>query len=253
MRNEMMSPTANPDTHRLRAVTSKDGAVLFDLEHDRLLKLNSVAAEMWRQLSAGSTESEVIENIAEQYGVDKQRVAADLRALLVKIAALAVNLYHAKFAPPEQASLEPSLDSSHFRSAPETEEHEAEPTAWLMLCAISGLAMFDLTLSVTSLRSLCHVVQSWPLKRSSSKENPSVIGQVCRAVEQGCVWYPKKALCLQRSAVTTCLLRNRGVAARLVIGARPMPFLAHAWVQVEDSVVNDSSTVKHFYQLLASY
>jgi transglutaminase superfamily protein len=36
------------------------------------------------------------------------------------------------------------------------------------------------------------------------------------------------------------LLRARGVVARLLIGYRPVPFLSHAWVEVEGRVVNDS-------------
>jgi hypothetical protein len=81
----------------------------------------------------------------------------------------------------------------------------------------------------------------------------TLIGQICTAVEKACVWYPKKALCLQRSAVTTCILRSYGVPAHLVVGVRPMPFLAHAWVEAEGSVVNDFPNVRKFYKMLTAY
>lgn len=43
---------------------------------------------------------------------------------------------------------------------------------------------------------------------------------------------PGDTRCLRRSLVLTQLLARRGIAARLVIGARTAPdFLAHAWVE----------------------
>jgi hypothetical protein len=59
------------------------------------------------------------------------------------------------------------------------------------------------------------------------------------AVEEACVWYFKRAACLQRSVVATWLLRRRGFHASLVIGYRPIPFESHAWVEIDGRVVND--------------
>ncbi len=63
---------------------------------------------------------------------------------------------------------------------------------------------------------------------------------VCDAVATAACLYWKPVMCLQRSVCAARLLRARGVAARLVIGYRPDPFLSHAWVEVDDRVVNDS-------------
>jgi hypothetical protein len=73
---------------------------------------------------------------------------------------------------------------------------------------------------------------------------------MCAAVDMACIWYWKEALCLQRSAATACLLRQYGVAAKLVIGAQQMPFKAHAWVEVEDRVVNDKPYMHEMYAVL---
>jgi hypothetical protein len=49
---------------------------------------------------------------------------------------------------------------------------------------------------------------------------------------------PGDTRCLTRSLVLTRLLARRGIAATLVIGARPAPnFLAHAWVECEGEPV----------------
>ena len=63
---------------------------------------------------------------------------------------------------------------------------------------------------------------------------------VCNAVATAACLYWKPVMCLQRSVCAARLLRARGVPARLVIGYRPDPFLSHAWVEVDDRVVNDS-------------
>jgi len=57
-------------------------------------------------------------------------------------------------------------------------------------------------------------------------------------------------LCLQRSAALTILLRRNGRAAEMIIGAQLLPFLSHAWVEVEGLVVNDKPYVTEIFQVL---
>jgi hypothetical protein len=78
----------------------------------------------------------------------------------------------------------------------------------------------------------------------------TLIAKVCHAVDLACIWYWKEVLCLQRSAVTTCLLRRNGIAAQMVIGVQHLPFQAHAWVEVDGTVVNDRSYVREIYSVL---
>jgi hypothetical protein len=76
------------------------------------------------------------------------------------------------------------------------------------------------------------------------------ISHVCSAVDSACIWYWKQVLCLQRSAVTTCLLKDSGLPAQMVIGAQHTPFRAHAWVEVEGRIVNDNSYTNEIYAVL---
>jgi hypothetical protein len=77
-----------------------------------------------------------------------------------------------------------------------------------------------------------------------------VCGRICATVNRAQVYYPKKAMCLQHSAVLTCLLRHHGVPAEMVLAAQEFPPKAHAWVEVEHTVVNDSQQVKTKYREL---
>jgi hypothetical protein len=74
--------------------------------------------------------------------------------------------------------------------------------------------------------------------------------QLCHATDMACVLYVKPVLCLQRSAATAMMLRRNGFNAELVIGARIIPFRAHAWVELEHLVINDKSYTPELYREL---
>lgn len=235
----------------LQLLKSEDGCVLLDIQHDRMLKLNLVAAEMWTLISNGHAESEIVSHLAERYGVSEDRVATDLSDLMRRITELEVGGI-----PLDCAALE--VDSGHYSSHPSypwygtaPSEDSPRPTAAKVLIALFGLAIFDLVLSLFSLQAMCRCVRSWP-RWGSRDATVARIGALCNAVHMACVWYPAKTLCLQRSAVTTWLMRIYGLPAVMKIGVRPTPFQAHAWVEVDGSVVNDWPRVKQFYRVLLS-
>lgn len=109
--------------------------------------------------------------------------------------------------------------------------------AWL------ALALFDLM----GLAGFARVHQRVRRCRVRRRANGAGAEEIVWAVDEACVWYVKRALCLQRSVVATWLLRRHGVPAELVIGYRPTPFESHAWVEVAGRVVNDRPQYqKHF-------
>src|SRR5258706_15804030 len=85
--------------------------------------------------------------------------------------------------------------------------------------ALGWLLLFDL-LSATGFAS----GHAFTRERQTAQRspNPDVTARVCRAVGEACIWYFKRAYCLQRSSVTTWMLRRRGAAAQLVFGFRPV-------------------------------
>ena len=107
----------------------------------------------------------------------------------------------------------------------------------LVVRAWCELARFDL-LRALSTGSTLQLRQVAPRGRKALDGERTTA--VCNAVATAACLYWKPVMCLQRSVCTARLLRARGVAARLVIGYRPDPFLSHAWVEVDDRVVNDS-------------
>jgi len=114
--------------------------------------------------------------------------------------------------------------------------------------ALVGLLLFDLLRLCHSFNKLHRFVTAW---RVASQTAPSdMVSRVSSAVNRACIWYPKRVLCLQRSAVTTCLLRSCGVSATMVIGVQSLPFKAHAWSEVNGNPINERREVQRFYTVL---
>ncbi len=111
--------------------------------------------------------------------------------------------------------------------------------------ALVGLLLFDLMLLGRNFTRMHRIVLN--RKVNKKKRAAQVTREICDALDHACVWYPKRALCLQRSAVMTCLLRSAGVPAQMVIGAQKLPFKAHAWVEVDGRVVNEKTDVQSIY------
>jgi hypothetical protein len=120
--------------------------------------------------------------------------------------------------------------------------------SFLVLKAYLKLIQFDLCLARGNFAPLYDKVRKYPVRQTTPP--PDAVGRICSAVDMACIWYWKEALCLQRSAATSCLLKNHGIFAQMVIGAQQLPFKAHAWVEVEGRVVNDKAYVPEIYAIL---
>jgi transglutaminase superfamily protein len=120
--------------------------------------------------------------------------------------------------------------------------------SFLVLRAYLTLVYFDLFLSKGNFPQVHKKVREYPL--ALAVESRHATETVCGAVDTACIWYWKEVLCFQRSAATTCLLKRYGVPAQMIIGARQMPFKAHAWVEVDACVVNDKPYVREMYDVL---
>jgi len=111
--------------------------------------------------------------------------------------------------------------------------------------AMSMLLAYDILSAHCRFQTIYSMVRGWKVNHKTAA--PSTIDKVSVAVNYACVWYPRQALCLQRSFVTTYLLRKHGIAAQMVLGAQKLPFKAHAWVEVDGRAINERSNVQATY------
>lgn len=124
------------------------------------------------------------------------------------------------------------------------------PVRWLhrhtlLAKALLGLLAFDLLGFARNFPKLHRRVSNWP----TSSQRCFELGQGCGAINDACIWYPKRVLCLQRSAVLTCLLRSGGIPAKMVLGVQSLPFKSHAWTEVDGEAVNERREVQRIYEV----
>lgn len=109
---------------------------------------------------------------------------------------------------------------------------------WLVVCGLYEIVRYD---AVLRLRGSGAILRQVTRQRVAARSvSPDLEQAICDTVLLATCLYWKPVLCLQRSVCTTRLLRKHGVNARLVIGYRPAPFFAHAWVEVNGRVVYGS-------------
>jgi hypothetical protein len=110
------------------------------------------------------------------------------------------------------------------------------------------LIAHDIFMARHDIAALHRQIKEYPLRvidpQGSAKE------PLCRCLDIACVFYPKRALCLQRSAVLVRMLRRRGLPAHLVIGAQKLPFKAHAWVEIDGRIIDDRLAEREKFHIL---
>ncbi len=211
----------------VRSTTEKDGVVLLDINDDAMFALNPIGSYVWTKLALGITVDQIITDLGEDTGESRAVIEPDVLNFI------------------NELSVQGILEKAKPLVATER---------YLFRLAMLRLLSFDLLVLQSKLmrqrpfRNVHKMVQRWPV--SSLGKKYASLESVCEAVERASNWYPKTVLCLQRSAVTACLLRDQGIFAQMVIGARKVPFSAHAWVEVDGRIVNDKSTIGQRYSVM---
>lgn len=233
------------------SVSDPDGTTILDFRGNRIYSLIGIGSIVWSQLASSSrslTFDELLERLSNQFNaVARVQIEQDLTALLASFRNCAlVQSAH------ETSMLESSFRQTLFRAVLLgvrtilTVLLTARMTA---VAAIFCLAAITLTLKTAGFDSLCKALRTWPVSSRSRAVQPE--SAIPKAVERAALWYPRLALCLQKSAAVAVLLRESGIACEMVIACRRLPFKAHAWVEVNGRVVNDNVKVQQVFKELA--
>lgn len=237
--------TMHPATW-VREVQTEDGAALLDIRNGICLSLTPVAVEIWRRLKVHFSQQEILVSLRAQFPeVPEYTLRDDLAQYLEDLRDRGL-LVDAEDVIP--SSSVPRL-LRIFQSGHHTESLNGDGTerlfSHLTANAFIGLLLFDLLSFRGKFVGVHNAVKDWPT--ASICAPADTVERVCAAVNYACSWYPKRVLCLQRAALTTCLLRRCGIDARMVIGAQRLPFKAHAWTEVNGIAVNERRAVTEMY------
>lgn len=271
------------DGHVLTAIAKRhrDGSVLLSAADDRICKLNGVGALTWmileqnrealsvdqvvlelsRQFAAINSQGELCYDVPHaQLRQDTERFLKTLtRKKLLRVVVdedgrevYAVNngvsgTTSATVSALGKAKQRRDTGLSGCSQPAPAALPDINPSKRETMVAFLGLLAFDLMLRVSGFNALITRVEHWPIANRTAKKR-EISRRVRAVVDRAQMYYPKKAMCLQHSAVVTCLLRREGVPAEMVLAAKEFPPAAHAWVEVANEVVNDSADVKTRYR-----
>jgi hypothetical protein len=72
-------------SEQVRSTHNQDGAVVLDIRHGQMFRLNLVGSRMVELLNAGRTEGQIASEIGREFGVSREIVETDLREFLVHL------------------------------------------------------------------------------------------------------------------------------------------------------------------------
>ena len=263
------TPTAAP-SYTEKAQRHKDGSVLLSVANDRICKLNGVGALTWMVLEVhreGISLDSVVEDLSKQfdaintegqlrYDVTAEQLRSDTARFLKQLADIHLVQRETDSHGQELYRINQGVSGTTADTAtsPDTTgaatdfspHNDIRPFKHETLIAFFGLLAFDLLLKLRGFQALIEKVENWPTAEPHTTDRETC-RRVSVTVDRAQMYYPKKAMCLQHSAVLTCLLRRRGVPAEMILAAQNFPAQAHAWVEVAGTVVNGSQSVRTRY------
>src|SRR5258707_8838928 len=231
----------------VRVVENMDGAVLLDIRQGLCLSVTAVGIKIWNLLRRGYSLERATDCLSAEFrDVAREQIERDVIEYVADLGSKGL-LLSSRDNFTNAHRIPRLLRLIQWLRQCRVSKRNVAATSFLWLKALLALFIFDLFRFGTNFTRIHSFVQQWNVAPCSPP--PDVVDRVCQAINYACVVYPKRVLCLQRSPVTTCLLRSCGVPARMAMGAQKVPFKAHAWTEVNGRAVNERRNVQQVYMV----
>jgi hypothetical protein len=69
----------------IRSVVDRDGALILDITHDRILTLNPTAGFIWDKLEKGHAVSRIVQELAQGTSMDPALIASEVEAFIEQL------------------------------------------------------------------------------------------------------------------------------------------------------------------------
>lgn len=217
--------------------------VLLDLVGDRYVGLGAISTRLWRELAAGASADVAARALATDHALDpgtaRDVVERQLEAWraedLLRTAAPGLPV------PRVGASIG-ALDDAAVTATP-LRLAAVAAIAWSAVWVTASLATRGPAPTVAALQAL--PVESADPRRAIPLRRAQI--WLRRWFHQG------RDDCWPRSLVLARALRRAGIDAQVCVGVRKFPFLAHAWVEVGGTAVNDARALLDLLVTIARF
>jgi hypothetical protein len=236
----------------VRTMVADGGCILLNIDSGRFYSSTGLGAQVWSQLVLQNEPASVAQ-LASRICTDSmlpENTLQDIKVFLESLegAGFISSVDEASVGLHAQQKTKTSSSSAKARIARRVAASGIgvllRARATQIFIAYLAIATADLIIKLGGFRALHRAVRNWPVspRQVASRTAPE---EILSAVDMASAFYRKKAKCLQRSCSTVWLLRAAGMPAQLIIGCRKIPFLAHAWVEIDNQVVGDSPLIKN--------
>jgi hypothetical protein len=72
-------------SEHVRSTHSQDGAVVLDIVHGQMFRLNLIGSRLLELLKQGHTEPQIAEQLSQEFDVDPVSIAIDVREFLEQL------------------------------------------------------------------------------------------------------------------------------------------------------------------------
>jgi hypothetical protein len=232
----------------VRAAGSDDGIALLDLRSGKYLSLDPVGARIWQQLAEGRSRAEITEHLQSLFEAPPEQIRNDVKAMLRRFTDAGL-LEPSRARPEAWHAITPSKPGKHPAAFPtvryraESETSGSRTRRWMgdTIWLVRGLLALGHIDLLTRLRAFPGIHRALERARPTDPQPLSPLAwRITAAVNRAAALYYQRRWCLQRSAACAYLLRRHGFDAELVLGVQVLPFIAHAWVEMDGEVINDN-------------
>jgi len=206
--------------------------------------MNSVGFKIWCLLKENHSTEGIVERLTQHFcGIPEQQIRQDVAYFLASLEEL--GLVGQARPVTRNSRFERLLLAWQQSRTRRAKKANRSGTRFLTAKAFLGLLAYDLCHLGRNFPLLYRLIQGWATAPHVPPHN--IAERVTQAVNYACVLYPKRIFCLQRSVITTSLLRSSGIPAQMVLGVQKSPFKAHAWTEVEGQPINERRNVQRAY------
>lgn len=233
----------------VRSNTDEDGTTILHIKQNKIYSLVGISSLIWQELAApgpGVKPGDIVRALEIEFNdVPPHQVATDVATILTSLKRQ--QLIQAIDCTTTSHLLREQI-SKIVRLTIVTSVNFCVTSKLRVAASVFLLILIDLLLKFGSFVSLYALVENWPVRYGY--DGADTLPQILDDLTTAQAIYPKQAMCLQRSAVATCILRGSGIRAQMIIGCQRHPFIVHAWTEVDEIVVNDRQSVKQHHGVI---
>lgn len=120
------------------------------------------------------------------------------------------------------------------------DNNDIKPKNLLILKAFFYLCKSHFILKISKINGLIGEINRNKIKTRSAVSSVEQSLVLASALDSACLFFPRNTACLLYAASLLMLHRNQNLECNFVIGVQNAPFYAHAWIEVDNTVINDN-------------